>query len=279
MDVAGRSTDWHQLSIGKARAEQIAPLATCRYISNRRGVGGQLHYLMQRPSYSPETSAYWADLDHLGAFHKWTPRVLYINLIGVIYLFVGFFVLFKQGGRAPFVLHFATFCLAAFVFLFYTPVGSYRDLDLAIAFLDNAALIFFPPLFLHFCALYPSRQQLFATRRWRAVLLYVPALLLLAFSVSCSCAMKWRRRFPPSRIPVSEQLVGFFYWLNIAALRQSRSIASARAVAANFRQGKEHDRSTAGEVGGVGNGARDHSFHTSLRRCLPVWRADRSLAD
>ena len=47
--------------------------------------------------------------------------------MGVIYLFVGFFVLFKQGGRAPYALHFATFCLAAFVFLFYTPVGSYRD--------------------------------------------------------------------------------------------------------------------------------------------------------
>ena len=59
--------------------------------------------------------------------------------------------------------------------------GSYRDLDLAIAFLDNAALIFFAPLFLHFCALYPSRQQLFATRRWRAVSLYIPALLLLGF--------------------------------------------------------------------------------------------------
>src|SRR4029079_19688582 len=125
--------------------------------------------------------AYWADLDNMGAIHRWTPRVLYINLIGVIFLCVGFFVLFKQGGRAPYALHFAMFCLAAFVFLFYTPVGSYRDLDLAIACLEIAALIVCAPFFLHFCALYPSRQQLFATRRWRAVSLYVPALLLLAF--------------------------------------------------------------------------------------------------
>jgi hypothetical protein len=78
------------------------------------GVGGQLHYLMQRPSYPPETREYWADLDSLGTVHKWTPRVIYINLLGLVYLFVGFFVLFKQGGRAPFVLHFATFCLVRF---------------------------------------------------------------------------------------------------------------------------------------------------------------------
>ncbi|HEV8167912.1 MAG TPA: hypothetical protein VGP59_01165, partial [Pyrinomonadaceae bacterium] len=166
-----------------AKPEQIAAAHHVQIYLEQAGVGGQLHYLMTRPAYSPQISAYWADLDHLGTFHRWTPRVLYINLIGVIYLLVGFFVLLKQGGRAPFVLHFATFCLAAFVFHFYTPVGSYRDLDLAIAFLDNSALILFAPLFLHFCMLYPSRQQLSATRRWRAVWLYVPAFFLLAFTV------------------------------------------------------------------------------------------------
>jgi len=141
--------------------------------------GGQLHYRMQRPSYPAETQNYWADLDNLGSIHRWTPRVIYINIIGLTYLFIGFFVLFKQGGRAPFVLHFATLCLTAFVFHFYTPTGTYRDLDLAIAFLKNSAFILFAPLFLHFCALYPTKQQLFASKRWRTILLYVPAILLL----------------------------------------------------------------------------------------------------
>jgi PAS domain S-box-containing protein len=102
------------------------------------------------------------------------------------------------------------------VFLFYTPVGSYRDLDLGIAFLDSAGLILFPPLFLHFCALYPSRQQLFATRRWRAVLLYVPAFLLLALSVVVFLRDEIAKGVPVfARIPVSEQIVGFLFWLNI----------------------------------------------------------------
>src|SRR6185436_8902590 len=198
-----------------AKAEQVSSARDVQIYLEQARVDGQIHYLMQRPSYDGE-NAYWADLDHLGAFHKWTPRVIYINLIGVIYLLVGFFVLFKQGGRAPFVLHFATFCLAAFVFLFYTPVGSYRDLDLGIAFLDNAALVLFPPLFLHFCLLYPTRQQLFATRRWRAVFLYVPALLLLALSVVVFLKTEIGKAIPVfNDIPVSEQLVGLLFWLNL----------------------------------------------------------------
>jgi two-component system, NtrC family, sensor kinase len=148
------------------------------YLEQAR-VGGQVHYRMQRPSYPEETRNYWADLDNLGSIHKWTPRVIYINVIGLAYLLIGFFVLFRQGGRAPFVLHFATLCLTAFVFHFYTPTGAYRDLDLAVAFLKNSAFILFAPLFLHFCMLYPTRQQLFPKQRWRALVLYAPAIVLL----------------------------------------------------------------------------------------------------
>ena len=138
-----------------ARPDQVISARDVQIYLEQARVGGQLHYLMTRPAYSTSVGAYWADLDHLGAFHRWTPRVLYINLIGLIYLFVGFFVLFKQGGRAPYTLHLATFCLAAFVFHFYTPVGSFRDLDLAVAFIKKVTLILFAPLFLNFFALYP----------------------------------------------------------------------------------------------------------------------------
>jgi two-component system NtrC family sensor kinase len=166
------------ISIAGDKYDEVGHAKDVQIYLDQAQVGGQIHYLIERPSYPEESRLYYADIDTLDATHKWTPRALYINLIGLVYLFVGFFVLFKQGGRAPFALHFATLCLAAFVFHFYTPVGSYRDLDLAIAFLKNAAFVLFPPLFLHFCALYPSKQQLFAEKR-RTVLLYVPAIVLL----------------------------------------------------------------------------------------------------
>ncbi len=204
------------ISLDDNRYEEIGHARDVQMYLDQAHVGGQIHYFMERPSYPQETRQYYADLDKLDSVHKWTPRVLYINAIGLVYLFIGFFVLFKQGGRAPFALHFATLCLAAFVFHFYTPIGSYRDLDLAVAFLRNAAFILFAPLFLHFCTLYPSKQQMFATRRWRVVWLYVPAMLLLSLATFVflrnviTPAIPMLRKIPA----LTESFVGVFYRLS-----------------------------------------------------------------
>jgi len=176
------------VSLTGQRCEEVtlgpkcAQLAEAKHVQiylDEAHVGGEIHYLIERPSYPVETRTYYADLDNLGAIPNWTARDLYVNLIGLVYLLVGLFVLFKQGGRAPFVLHFATLCLTAFVFHFLTPIGTYKDLDLAVAFLRNVGLIMFAPLFLHFSAIYPVRYRLFEERRWRSVLVYVPALVLV----------------------------------------------------------------------------------------------------
>jgi PAS domain S-box-containing protein len=160
------------------RDEEVIHARDVQIYLEQARVGGEIHYLFERPSYPVESRYYWADLDNLDAIQKWTVREVYINLIGLVFLIVGFFVLFKQGGRAPYVLHFATLCLTGFVFLAFTPAATYRDLDLGIAFLDNVAFLLFAPLFLHFCILYPTRHQLFAERRWRAIALYIPAAIL-----------------------------------------------------------------------------------------------------
>ena len=161
------------------KCEPVGNAASVQMYLDRARAGGEIHYLIERPSFPAETRFYYADLDHLGSIQTWTARDVYINLIGIVYLCIGLFVVFKQGGRAPFVLHFATLCLAAFVFHSYTPIGTYKDLDLAIAFLRSAGFIMFAPLFLHFSAIYPVRQHLFEEKRWRSVYLYLPALLLI----------------------------------------------------------------------------------------------------
>ena len=205
----------------RSKPDEVVNARDVQIYLDHAHVGGQLHYRMQRPSYPEETRDYWADLDNLGSIHRWTPRVIYINIIGLAYLFIGFFVLFKQGGRAPYVLHFATLCLAAFVFHFYTPTGTYRDLDLAIAFLKNSAFILFAPLFLHFCALYPTKQQLFPGKNWRAVLLYVPAFVLLLMAtivflppVGFAYVRNALSVFGVVTTGVSESLVETFYRLS-----------------------------------------------------------------
>ena len=164
------------------RCEQIANAQDVQVYLDRARVGGEIHYLIERPSFPAETRFYYADLDNLGSIQNWTALALYVNAIGIVFLCVGLFVVFKQGGRAPFVLHLATTFLAAFVFCFYTPIGSYKDLDLAIALLRSAGLIMFAPLILHFSAIYPVRYHLFEERRWRSTLLYAPALVLLGLA-------------------------------------------------------------------------------------------------
>jgi two-component system NtrC family sensor kinase len=196
--------------------EEVVHASDVQIYLDQAKVNGDIHYLIERPSYPEESRFYYADLDHLDAIHKWTPRDLYVNIIGLVFLFVGFFVLFKQGGRAPFALHFASTCLAAFVFCFYTPVGSYRDLDLAVAFLRNAAFIIFPPLFLHFCLLYPVRQQLFDRRRWRALVLYAPSIALLLLATFVFLRGVITPAVPVFRLlpPLSESFIGIFYKLS-----------------------------------------------------------------
>src|SRR5712692_6932756 len=176
VSMTGRKCD--DLARG-TKCEQIAKSQDVQIYLDAARVGGEIHYLIERPSYPEEARTYYADLDSLAAIQNWTARDVYLNLIGLVYLCVGLFVVFKQGGRAPFVLHFASLSLAAFVFTFYTPIGTFKDLDLAIAFLRSAGFIMFAPLFLHFSAIYPVRYHLFEERRWRSVFLYVPALLLL----------------------------------------------------------------------------------------------------
>ncbi len=180
--------------------DQIESSSDVQIYLESAGVGGHVRYLIDRPSYPAETRFYQTSIDNLQAIASRSSRDLYINFVGIIYLLVGLFVLFKQGGRAPFVFHFATLCLAAFVFHFYKPLGSYEDLDLAIAFLDDAALLLFAPLFLHFCAIYPVRYRLSEKRSWLAALVYAPAVLLILLAASFYFVATLRALFPDSFI-------------------------------------------------------------------------------
>src|SRR5256885_6637629 len=193
------------------RCEQIASARDVQIYLEQERVGGEIHYFIERPSFPAETRNYYADLDNLGSIPNWTSRDLYLNLIGLVYLCVGLFVIFKQGGRSPFVLHFASLCLAAYVFHFYTPIGTYKDLDLAIAFLRSAGLIMFAPLFLHFSAIYPVRYHLLESRRWRNVLLYLPAFVLLGLATVVFLRDELVKVVPRGLLNYSPEFVLRFY--------------------------------------------------------------------
>src|SRR5947209_13909843 len=164
------------------------------------GVGGRIRYLIERPSNPEEARFYYVYLDNLTPPQTLTAHDIYVNLIGIVYLLVGFYVFFRQGGRAPFSLHFAALCLVAFTFHFYKPYGAYEDLDLAIDFLDSAAFILFAPVFLHFCALYPVRYRLSERRPWIVYLLYAPAAALVALTGFFDFTAALHSRWPNSAV-------------------------------------------------------------------------------
>ncbi|MEJ7622432.1 MAG: ATP-binding protein [Pyrinomonadaceae bacterium] len=186
---AGISVGSRLIGIGfdEEKAEEITSVADPQMYLESAGVGGNLTYFFQKPQYSSADNFYIADLRRIDPVSRWTPSIIFLAIVGVIWLGVGVFVLFKQGSSSPFVLHFATVCLAAFVFHSLRSIGTGRDFDLAADLLDNIALALFVPLFVHFCIRYPVRSDLFFADRWKTYALYAPAavfsVLLIVFSL------------------------------------------------------------------------------------------------
>ncbi len=168
------------------KTDEITSVADVQMYLEAAGVNGTLTYYYQKPAYSFADNYYFADLRNIDSVPRWTPSIIFLSIVGVIWLGVGIFVLFKQGSRSPFVLHFATVCLVAFIFHTYRSIGIGKDFDLAVDLLDNMALAFFVPLFLHFCIRYPVRSEVFFETRWKTYVMYLPAALFSAVLVFVS---------------------------------------------------------------------------------------------
>ena len=185
---AGISVGDKLLGIGfddKNIDEVTSPADVQIYLESAK-VDGSLTYFYQKTNYTFANNFYFADLRHIDPLSRWTPSIIFLALVGLVWLIVGAFVLFKQGSAAPFVLHFACVCLAAFVFHILRSIGTGKDFDLAVDLLDNIAFAFFVPLFVHFCIRYPVRTAIFDEQRWKTYALYIPAALLSASIVFLS---------------------------------------------------------------------------------------------
>jgi PAS domain S-box-containing protein len=176
------------ISLDGETFHEVVSIADIPMYLDAAGVGGSLTYFYQKPSYSLANSYYYADLKNIDTLPRWSPSIIFLTIVGIIWLGVGGFVLFKQGSRSPFVIHFASICVAAFVFHVYRSLNTGQDFDLAVSLLDDMAFAFFAPLFLHFCLRYPVRSEVFDSSPWKTYALYVPAAIisfaLLFFSLA-----------------------------------------------------------------------------------------------
>ncbi len=182
------------ISLDEKNFEEIALPSDVQLYLETAGIGGSVTYFYQRPSYRFKDNFYYADLHKLDTLPRWSASIVFLSIVGLIWLAIGTFVLFKQGSNAPFVLHFAVLSLAAFVFQTYRPIGTGEDLDLAITILDDLAFAFFPAIFLHFCWRYPTQTAVFVPRKgWKTLLVYLPAAII--WSILCFSYISFRAEF------------------------------------------------------------------------------------
>lgn len=95
----------------------------------------------------------------------------FLRWVGVLYLLLGLFVLWRRL-RALRAVHFALYCLASFVLLGYSYTGQFDTVDWTVYWMNAAALLLQPALFAHFCLSYPLARPAVddrtrsAKRRW-----------------------------------------------------------------------------------------------------------------
>ena len=108
-----------------------------------------------------------------------------LRLIGLIYLSIGLYVLFRRW-TAPRATHFYLFCLVSFALnaLKYTgavnSTGRWDFIDQIVFWANILAGALQPALFLHFAISFPEERLKGARRRWLLPFLYAPGAAVLA---------------------------------------------------------------------------------------------------
>ncbi len=104
----------------------------------------------------------------------------YLEVVGFLYLIIGLFVFLRRWSATK-SLHFYLFCLVSFVLYCFSYTGKLNLFDSSVYWLNVAALLFQPALFLHFCISFPEKPRWVQRRPYVIPALYGPAALLLAF--------------------------------------------------------------------------------------------------
>jgi len=148
----------------------------------------------------------------------------YLEIIGLIYLLVGIFVLLKRS-RAPSALHFYFVCLTSFVFYAFHATGKFNSFDWTIFWFDLGASLLLPPLFLHFCLEFPLRSRWLKQRGGLLYLIYAPTVVLFLAQLAF---IKGVIGFSPSPIMLREILdnlgdfhFGLYFVLSALVLLQT----------------------------------------------------------
>src|SRR5580698_5281258 len=88
------------------------------------------------------------------------PAVLYQYVLGGAYLLIGLFVYYRRGSAQK-AQHFYILCLTSFAAFTLHYTGNLDAFDTLVYFVNVAAGLFAPTIFLHFCLIFPERRRWF----------------------------------------------------------------------------------------------------------------------
>src|SRR5271156_1003507 len=82
----------------------------------------------------------------------------YLRVVGLLYLFIGLFILWRRS-TAPRAVHFYLFCLASFVLYSFHYTQKLNAFDKEVYWLNIVATVLQPALLVHFALLFPERHR------------------------------------------------------------------------------------------------------------------------
>ncbi len=182
--IAVQPGDYLRAIYYQGKYEEVHKAETVSLYLDKQGVGNDARYVIERDNptlqaiFRMDQPLFDVDFKVISKSEN-MERGLYLAFIGVVYLGIGLFVLFRQN-RVALTWHFFAWFLVSFVVYFYSSTSEFNDFDKTVDFLDWAALAALAPLFLHFCANFPAGKRLFLRSKLLAALLYVPAVILIA---------------------------------------------------------------------------------------------------
>ena len=138
----------------------------------RAGLGGKAEYELELGGAKREVTVSIGPQNTAKGLHG------YLDIVGLLYLFIGAFILARRWGAAK-SIHFYLFCLSSFVLYAFSYTGKLNSFDWTIYWLSVAALCAQPALFLHFCLTFPENLSLTERRPWITWALYAPGGMLL----------------------------------------------------------------------------------------------------
>src|SRR5262245_15984849 len=163
--IAVHKGDYLRCIFYQGKYEEIKKAEDVSLYLDKQGVGNDARYVIEHDNpilqaiYRMPEPLYDVDFKVISKREP-LERGLYLAFIGVVYLAIGLFVLFRQK-HAALTYHFFGWFLASFVVYFYSSTSEFNNFDKTVDFLDWAALTALAPLFLHFCANFPTGKSLF----------------------------------------------------------------------------------------------------------------------